>query len=136
MSTTSEVAMLSFTQVDQEWSQLTLVETRAARVAWRPAINAYSCLGRFVVFVEAAGVPPEHMHVTADRKSVTIHGERPLPEPDCNRTELIRLLALEIDHGGFERTLTLPQEIDPTRVTRTYRDGVLCVELPMASAAA
>lgn len=133
MSTTSEVALLSFTQVDQEWSQLTLVETRSARVAWRPAINAFSSLDRIVVFVEAAGVPADHMHVTADRKSVTIHGERPLPEPDCARAELVRLLALEIDHGGFERTLALPQEIDPARVTRTYCDGLLRVDLPLAS---
>lgn len=128
--------MLSFTQVDQEWNQLTLVETRAARVSWRPAINAYSCLDRFVVFVEAAGVPRAHMRVSADRTSVTIHGERPLPEPDCDRAELIRLLALEVDHGGFERTLALPQAIDPTRVSTEYRDGMLRVDLPLAAPAA
>ena len=34
--------------------------------------------------------------------------------------------------GAFDRTLTLPLELDPDRVKAEYRDGILALFLPRA----
>lgn len=135
MSATTDADVLTFTRPERAQSPRTPVEP-GALMAWRPAVNAYSCQGHFVVFVELAGLDPDDVVVTPARRTITIRGSRPAPEPGCPRTDLTRLLALEIDHGSFERTVQFPQEIDAAAVTTSYRDGLLRIEAPLAPSAA
>ena len=119
------------------WNQITLLETRATPFAfirsWRPAVNAYRDSDQFVVFIDLAGVPPESIEVSAQSRRLIVRGTRPPPEPGCNRSDLMQLLALEIDHGAFERVLDLPQAIEPARITTGYCDGLFRIQLPLAS---
>lgn len=103
---------------------------------WRPAVNAYCCHEHFVVFVEAAGLRPDSLELIAGPRALTIRGARAAPEPGCARVDLTRLLALEIDHGSFERTVQFPQEIVPEGITTSYADGLLRIEVPRAPGAA
>lgn len=120
---------------ETKWDEVFVVAARSdATVApphWRPAVNAYRCSGQFVVFAELAGVPAESIEVRAEPGRLMIRGRRPAPEPACTRSELAQLLALEIDQGAFERTLDLPQDIDPAGATTEYRDGLLQIKLPL-----
>jgi HSP20 family protein len=117
------------------WAEITLSATRTTAFsyagAWRPAVNAYRCGQRFVIFVDMAGVAPEGIHVAVQPRRISLHGERQLPEPVCPEGGRARLLALEIDHGRFERVLDLPEEIRPDDMTTEYRDGLLRIELPL-----
>jgi HSP20 family protein len=128
------------TQVDFEptrWDEVIIVATRADSFSpapgWRPAVNAYRCVDQFVIFVDLAGVPAESIEVTAEPGRLVVRGLRPAPEPACQRSDLAQLLALEIDHGSFERALDLPQEVDPQRVQTEYRDGLLRIQLPLST---
>ena len=118
------------------WDGITIVETRcdsfALAAGWRPAVNAYRCVDQFVVFVDAAGVAQDAVEINAEPHRLIIQGTRLPPEPSCQPSELNQLLALEIDHGSFERVLDLPQEIDPARMTVDYQDGVFRIQLPVA----
>lgn len=107
-----------------------------AAEGWRPAVNAYCCHEHFTVFVEAAGLAPSSLEFVAGPRSLTIRGTRAAPEPGCPRVDLTRLLALEIDHGSFERTIQFPQEIAPEGITTHYADGLLRIEVPRAPGAA
>lgn len=136
MSTISEPGFYPFAGVEIEWDEVTRVETRAqsflAASGWRPAVNAYRCPDKFVVFVDLPGVPRESFNWSATNRRLVIRGERPTPEPGCQRSDLAQLLALEMDHGFFERVLELPQDIDPTGITINHRDGVYQMNLPLA----
>lgn len=123
----------------ERWDELDvtmIIETRerafdfAAR--WRPAVNAYRCGDRFVVYVDLAGVDPGGIEISAQPQRIALRGTRAAPEPGGEGANLCQLLALEIDHGAFERVLDLPLAIQPERVTSTYRDGLLRIELPLA----
>jgi HSP20 family molecular chaperone IbpA len=41
------------------------------------------------------------------------------------------MLALEIDHGPFERIVELPADIEPKGVTAEHREGILWIRLPL-----
>jgi HSP20 family protein len=135
MSIYSKSSFPPFASGAAVWEDVTVVSARAdsrpAEPGWRPAVNAYRCARAFVVFVEAAGVPPSSLRVEARPTRLVVRGLRPQPEPDGGPAELAQLLALEIDHGAFERVLELPQEIDPAAVASEYRDGLLRILLPL-----
>ena len=98
---------------------------------WQPALNAFRCGEHFVVCVELAGVDKSTIDVRAESRRLLIRGSRPTPEPSCNETPAIHVLALEIDHGPFERVLDLPAEVEPEHVTAEHRNGLLWIKLPL-----
>jgi HSP20 family protein len=98
---------------------------------WEPVINAFRCGDRFVICVELAGVDQATMEVSAEPRRLAIRGVRPLPEPPCDEAPAVQVLALEINHGRFERILELPADIDPDGVTAEHRNGLLWIKLPL-----
>jgi HSP20 family protein len=59
--------------------------------------------------------------ISGERKSETVEGEK------AERTE--RYV------GKFRRSISLPTQVDSSKVTATYRDGILTVTLPKAEEA-
>ena len=98
---------------------------------WKPNVNAFRCGEQFIVCAELAGVDKDSIDLRAEPRRLTLSGVRPLPEPSCDDPPALQLLALEIDHGRFERVIELPAEIDPARVRAEHRNGLLWVKLPL-----
>jgi HSP20 family protein len=118
-------------------AEIVIVGTRASLCAaptgWRPAINAYRCEDRFLVYVDLAGVPPASVEVVAQPGRLVLKGTRPAPEPSGPDAHLCQLLALEIDHGTFERVLELPPTVDAGDISTEYRDGLFQITLGLKS---
>ena len=73
----------------------------------------------------AAARAAQTVAVTVQPNRLIVHGTRPTPEPGGEGAHLCQLLALEIDHGEFERVLDLPQVVNPSLVTKSYEGGLL-----------
>jgi len=99
--------------------------------AWQPAVNAYLCTGQITLCVDLAGVDREALEIRAEIRRVSIRGRRELPEPGGKDPETLRILAMEIDYGSFERQIELPVEVDTRRVAAEQRNGLLWVYLPL-----
>jgi HSP20 family protein len=98
---------------------------------WRPVINAWRCVDRFVICADLAGVDKAAIRVLAEPRHLILRGTRPPPEPACDQPQPVQVLAMEIDCGPFERAIDLPAEVDPERVTAEHREGLLWVYLPL-----
>jgi HSP20 family protein len=98
---------------------------------WQPALNAFRCGEQFVICVELAGVEKAGLDVRAEARRLIIRGTRQIPEPSCDEVPAVHVLALEIDHGPFERILELPADVDPERVAAEHRNGLLWIKLPL-----
>jgi HSP20 family protein len=98
---------------------------------WQPALNAFRCGNRFIICVELAGIEKSAVEVSAESRRLLIRGVRASPEPSCDEGPALHVLALEIDHGSFERILDLPAEIEPEQVTAEHRNGLLWIKLPL-----
>lgn len=91
-----------------------------------PAVDVYETADSVVVVVEIAGVSAEEIDISVDGKTLTVRGER----VDRQR-HLARLYhQMEICCGIFERSVTLPTEVDPQQASATYSDGILAIVLP------
>ena len=98
---------------------------------WKPAINAFRCGDTFLICVELAGIDKSAIEVRAEPRRIRIRGVRELPEPSCDDPPALQVLALEIDHGRFERVIEFPAEVDPDRVRAEHRNGLLWIKLPL-----
>jgi len=135
MKALSEFQPPGWARVESDWDDIAVIETRASghpfAATWRPAFNAFRCQEHFVIFVDLAGVPPETIAVAVAPRRLSVRGTRPVPEPGSESSGLCQLLALEIDHGAFERVLDLPQEVNPDDLATEYRDGLLRIQLAL-----
>lgn len=93
-----------------------------------PPINLYDDGETFFVRAEMPGVDRNSLEVTAQGDQLTLRGERKVAavEQDANYHRR------ECESGQFRRVLTLPQAVDSEKISATYRNGVLEVELPRA----
>jgi len=79
------------------------------------------------VFIDAElpGVEKDDIHVDVKGKYVTLGGERKsdteVKEENCYRRER--------RYGKFERTFSMPFEVDSDNVTATFKNGVLKLEI-------
>jgi len=106
-------------------------ELAAFRPEVYPPLNIYDDGESIIVRAEVPGVDPKAIDVEATGDTLTLRGERTLPEPGANASYHRR----ERDAGQFRRSLTLPKPVDNTKVMATCTNGVLEVRLPYAEEA-
>ena len=93
---------------------------------WRPDVDVFETETEVVVLAEIAGIRSEDLRVTVDGEELRISGVRRVPE----RSDVKRLLQMEITAGPFERRLLIPIPFDRERVSAHLADGFLTVTLP------
>ena len=112
------------------------VETR-----WQPAVNIFLCPRCLRICADLAGVDPEEVELSVSNGKLLLRGYRPAPEPvsepeiEVARTKSVRVLAMEIDYGGFAREITLPDDVDLDRVKTDWNNGILWIDIPRRSQA-
>ncbi len=99
--------------------------------SWRPPVNAYRCERCIRICVDLAGVDRSAIDLRLQPGRLTIRGRRDLPEPDYSQEASMTVLAMEIDHGDFEREIELPTSVEQERVTAEQRNGMLWIHLPL-----
>jgi HSP20 family protein len=100
---------------------------------WAPAINLYELPDRFVVCVELAGMRHDAIEIHAGGNRLTIKGHRPKPPLPDGAPESVVFHLLEINSGGFERRIQLPDVVDADRVSASYKHGYVWIEMPRKS---
>jgi len=91
-----------------------------------PAVNVWSDDNGAVLTAEVPGIEKESIDVNVKGNLLTLEGERKPDELGDDDVYHRR----ERGYGKYSRTLRLPYEIDPEKVTANYAKGILRVELP------
>ena len=91
---------------------------------WQPDVDIFETETAVVVRAELAGVSRGDVRVTVDQNVLRIRGVR-----EGAGEGVQRLHQMEIASGPFERSLRLPVDIDPDRVTARLEEGLLTVTL-------
>ncbi len=95
-----------------------------------PPLNVFAKGDDIVVIAEAPGVHKADLKVEAKGNTVRVSGTKTVAYGE--RASLHRRERAE---GRFDRTITLPVEVDPDRIKAEFRDGVLALYLPRAESA-
>jgi HSP20 family protein len=98
---------------------------------WSPALDVFDDKDSLVVKVELPGLKKEEINISLHEGVLTVSGER---KRDTEKKEG-QSFRSERYFGKFQRSVTLPTAVDSSKVSASYKDGVLSVELPKAEEA-
>jgi len=94
---------------------------------WVPPVDIFETDAHEVVLkAELPDMKREDIDLTFENGVLTIKGERKADE-EIRRENYQRV---ERHHGTFSRSFTLPNTVDTSRISASYKDGVLTVRLP------
>lgn len=96
-----------------------------------PPLNITQDNDNFYLRAEVPGIEPKELQITALRNRVSLAGKRSI-QREHERASYHRR---ERPEGVFNRTVTLPGEVDAGRVEARYADGILTLTLPKAEEA-
>jgi HSP20 family protein len=101
------------------------------RGTWAPFLDIYEEGDGFRISVDLPGLTADDVEVTLDQNLLTIRGERKtkneLKEENFHR--------IERRYGSFERTISLPAQLDAEGIQADFSNGVLEVHVPKAEQA-
>lgn len=95
-----------------------------------PPINVFQKGDGFVAIIELPGVSKGDLDIQAKENTIRIAGKKVI-----GYDEGVSVHRRERVSGAFDRTLTIPVEIDPDGITAEFRDGVLAVFISPAARA-
>ena len=113
------------------WEHTHRLISHPRAAVWQPAVNAFRCDEAYCVCVDLAGVGREEIELTLEPGILRIAGVRSAPEPHPEHGKAVRVLALEIDSGAFERKLQLPPDVAPDDIRAEQENGLLWIRLPI-----
>ncbi|MEM9923281.1 MAG: Hsp20/alpha crystallin family protein [Cyanobacteria bacterium P01_D01_bin.50] len=116
-------------QIDQVFVDIDKV-AKDSYSAWTPAIDLLEDSDNLILRIQLAGIDRNNIDIQVTRKSVTISGERPIPDVQSSR-----YLHSEISYGKFGRQISLPLPVINTQATANFEDGILTLVLPKAEEA-
>lgn len=95
-----------------------------------PALNIGQTPEKVDVYLFAPGIDPKALKISLQQNLLTIAGERPLALNE-NATYYRR----ERFNGAFQRSVSLPEDVNPDRVDAQYRDGIVHISIQRHEAA-
>jgi HSP20 family protein len=96
-----------------------------------PLLNVSHDSENIYVRSEIPGVTLDQLDVSVTGRSLTVSGERAIPDEKSN----VRYHRREREAGKFRRQLNLPTDVDSDRVQAKYQHGMLMVILPKSEKA-
>jgi len=94
--------------------------------SWNPRVDIYDEKDNIVVKAELPGIEKKDVAVDLKGRVLTLKGERSYD----NEVKEDKYFRREIHFGRFERSFTLPGEVNPEAVNAEYKDGVLKINIP------
>ncbi len=96
--------------------------------SWVPPVDIYQNGDHELVLkAELPEMTREAINITVENGTLTVSGEKKLSS-DVKEEQFHHV---ERRYGSFSRAFSLPQTVDPAKVTAEYKGGVLTVRLPL-----
>lgn len=96
-------------------------------------LDVYATENELTVLAAVPGMNPEHLDISIEKGQVILKGEVPDVATSEDATGATWYLH-ELPRGSFQRTLTVPFEIDANAAEATFENGMLRLTLPKAEA--
>jgi HSP20 family protein len=111
-------------RLDSDWLHGTTAGTGAF-----PPINVFQQGDNLVAILEVPGVDKAALDIQIKGNGIRISGKKAITYP-----EGVSLHRRERLTGSFDRTLSVPMQINADGIKAEYRDGVLALFIPRAEA--
>jgi len=107
------------------WQRLG-IEGNRGKLDWAPSADINETDKEYVIRAELPAVKKEDVQVTFDGGMITIKGERKQQKEDKNE----KFHRVESFYGSFERSFSLPDNVNADAIRCDSKDGILTVHIP------
>ena len=94
--------------------------------SWVPSVDVRETKDALEISAELAGLEPKDVEVSVEGGVLTLKGSRQFEKAAEGET----YHRIERAYGAFERSFTLPTNVDPEKIQASYRYGVLYLHIP------
>lgn len=106
-----------------------------SRTMVRPVpLDVYATSDEAIVIAAVPGLTPENLDITYTQNTLTLSGSVP-SVADSEQGQQATWYVHELWSGQFQRTVTLPFEIDASKAEATFEHGIVRITLPKAESA-
>jgi len=97
--------------------------------AWKstPAVNIYENNEKFEIEIAAPGLEKEDLKIDLKDEYLTVYSEKKDKKEEKEKGKVVRS---EFRYSSFQRSFSLPHEIDVAAINATHKNGILTIELP------
>ncbi len=105
-----------------------LEESKSAenKIDFVPTVNTREGEDAYYVEVDLPGIRKEDISIDVDENVLTVSGERKVTEERKEEN----YYKVESRFGRFERSFTLPEDVDAEKIEAESKDGVLEIRIP------
>ncbi|MFW5887470.1 MAG: Hsp20/alpha crystallin family protein [Bacteriovoracia bacterium] len=93
-----------------------------------PACDLEERANHFLLNLDMPGIPKENIDIKFENNQISIKGERKQEHHEEENGSYERY------SGTYQRTISLPQNIDPDKAEASYENGVLTIAVPKTQA--
>ena len=108
------------------WPRLALEGNGGNKMDWAPSADISETDKEYLIRAELPAVKKEDVQVTFDQGMITVKGERKQQKEDKNE----KVHRVESFYGSFERSFSLPDNVNADAIRCESKDGVLTVHIP------
>jgi len=95
-------------------------------IAFIPAVNTREGDDAYYIEVDLPGVKKEDINIDVDENTLTISGERKVKQEHKEDN----FYKVESVYGKFERSFSLPEDVDTDKIEAEFKNGVLEIKIP------
>ena len=99
----------------------------AASQPWTPPVDVVENENAFVFKADVPAMEPQGIDVTFENGTLTFKGKREFEKKDGNGQGGYH--RIERSYGSFMRAFSLPETVDPEKLSADYKNGVLTVTI-------
>ena len=93
---------------------------------WQPVVDMYDENDRIIIKAELPGMEKKDISVDVKDRVLTLSGERNYD----NEVKEENYYRRERAYGKFQRTFSLPADVDSDKIKADFKDGLLKIEVP------
>jgi len=105
-----------------------MLEGSGEKYQWAPSANISETDKEYTIRAELPAVKKEDVQVSLDDGIITLKGERKQEKVDKNE----KFHRVESFYGSFERSFSVPDNVNAEAIRCESKDGVLTVHIPKA----
>jgi len=98
---------------------------------WSPQVDIIEDNKEYLVKADLPEMKKNEIQINVENGVLSISGERKTEKEEKNK----KFHRIERSFGRFERTFTIPEDADASRIAADFKEGVLKVHLPKSAQA-
>ncbi|MGE5236504.1 MAG: Hsp20/alpha crystallin family protein [Acidobacteriota bacterium] len=111
---------------DDVWGRGRQTEGDSISGSWLPAVDVRETKDALEIQAELPGIEAKDVQLSVENGVLTLKGSRSFEKATEGQT----YHRVERAYGAFERSFTLPTNVNPEKIQAAFRNGVLHLTLP------